>query len=106
MTEINEDRCIVFTPRQITCPKWPVRIAGMQGLWRYVGVVPDSNTFNEVFVEVVGPYFPSNSSRNGGRSRIVAIGILKYAGKLAKPIDVISVETQALSEQAKRATRR
>ena len=103
---IIDDGCIQFTAKQITCPKWPVRVAGMQGLWRYVGIVPDSNTLNEVSVEVIGPYFPSNSARNGGRSRIIAIGLLRYAGKHAKPIDVISVETQAVSNDAKRAGRR
>jgi hypothetical protein len=33
---IDENGCIVFSPRSKACPSWPVRIAGMQGLWRYV----------------------------------------------------------------------
>lgn len=102
MTTIDENGCLVFGPKSKTCPSWPVRVAGLQGLWRYVGIVPDSNTLNQVFVEVIGPYFPGNPSRNGGRSRIFPIDKLKYAGKTAKPVDVISVETTALSRRAQR----
>jgi hypothetical protein len=99
---IDENGCIVFSPRSKACPSWPVRIAGMQGLWRYIGVVPDSNTLDEVFVEVIGPYFPNNPERNGGRSRIFPINKVKYAGKLAKPVDVLNVETTAISQRAQR----
>lgn len=110
MNKIDEDSCIVFSPRAKACPSWPVRIAGMQGLWRYLGPLAQSIDMQKgaiiTHVEVIGPYFPGNSSRNGGRSRIVNIDNLKYAGKHAKPIDVMSVETQALSAEAKRARRR
>lgn len=99
MNQIDEDGCIVFSPRAKACPKWPVRIKGVQGLWRYVGIVTNTKA------EVIGPYFPNNPTRNGGRSRIVSIDTIKYAGKTAKPIDVISVETQALSTEAKRHRR-
>jgi hypothetical protein len=57
-------------------------------------------------VEVIGPYFPGNPSRNGGRSRVFYLDKLKYAGKNAKPIDVLHVETTAISDEAKRARRR
>ena len=97
---VEDDESIVFSSRARAEISWPVRIAGMQGLWRYVGLV------NNTKAEVIGPYFPSNPQRNGGRSRIVSIDLLKYAGKSAKPVDVISVETQALSNEAKRARRR
>lgn len=106
MPTFDSDGCVEFGPRSKTCPKWPVRVVGQQGLWRYVGIVPDSNTWNEVFVEVIGPFFPGNSSRNGGRSRILNINKLKYAGRNAKPVDVLSVEATALSLEAKRARRR
>jgi hypothetical protein len=72
----------------------------MQGLWRYIGPL------NSESVEVIGPYFPGNPSRNGGRSRIFKIEQIKYAGKSAKPVDVLNVETTALSNDAKRARRR
>ncbi len=106
MPHVDDKGCLVFGPRSQTCPKWPVRVTGFQGLWRYVGIVPDSNTFHDIFVEVIGPYFPGNPSRNGGRSRIININRLKYAGKNAKPVDVISVETHAISLDAQRAQRR
>lgn len=102
MNTIDENGCLVFGPRSRTCPKWPVRVVGMQGLWRYVGIVPDSNTYGDIFVEVIGPYFPSNPSRNGGRSRVFNIDKLKYAGKIAKPVDVLNVETTAISQRAQR----
>lgn len=100
MNAIDDIGCIEFGSRSKACPKWPVRIQGMQGLWRYVGTV------NNTKAEVIGPYFPNNPSRNGGRSRIVSIDTIKYAGKLAKPIDVKSVETEAISQEAQRARRR
>lgn len=96
MTVIDEDNCLVFSPRSKACLQWPVRIAGMQGLWRYVGPL------NSETVEVIGPYFPGNPSRNGGRSRIFNINQIKYAGKSAKPVDVLSVETTAISQRAQR----
>jgi hypothetical protein len=98
---IDENGCLVFGPRSRTCPSWPVRIVGMQGLWRYVGVIPNYDNV-DTWVEVIGPYFPSNPSRNGGRSRIFKIDRLKYAGKIAKPIDVLNVETTAISQRAQR----
>lgn len=101
MTSIDDNDCIIFTPKQTTCPAWPVRVSGMQGLWRYVGPLEDLQ-----HVEVIGPYFPNNPDRNGGRSRIVKLATIKYAGKNAKPVDVISVETQAISSEAQRARRR
>jgi hypothetical protein len=100
LTTINEDNCLEFTSRSKACPSWPVRIAGMQGLWRYIGPL------NSESVEVIGPYFPGNPARNGGRSRIFKIEQIKYAGKSAKPVDVLNVETTALSNDAKRARRR
>lgn len=102
MTTLDEEGCLVFGPRTKTCPSWPVRVVNMQGLWRLVGIVPDSNTFNDIFVEVIGPYFPGNPSRNGGRSRIFNIDKLKYAGKLAKPVDVLNIETVTISQRAQR----
>ncbi len=102
MTSIDENGCLVFGPRTKTCPSWPVRVVGMQGLWRYVGIVPESNTYGDVFAEVIGPYFPSNPARNGGRSRIFSIDRIKYAGKHAKPVDVLNVETTAISQRAQR----
>lgn len=100
MTVINDENCLEFSPRSKSCPSWPVRVAGMQGLWRYIGPL------NLETVEVVGPYFPGNPSRNGGRSRIFKIDQIKYAGKSAKPVDVLNVEATALSNEAKRARRR
>lgn len=100
MTTIDENNCLVFGPRSKACPSWPVRVAGMQGLWRYIGPL------NQETVEVIGPYFPGNPSRNGGRSRLLNIEQIKFAGKLAKPVDVLSVETTAISLEAKRALRR
>lgn len=97
---IDEDRCIVFGPRSKSCPSWPVRIVDMQGLWRYV------EPLHGGYVEVIGPYFPANPARNGGRSRIFPLDQLKYPGKKFKPVDVISVETRALSDQVKRDRRR
>lgn len=102
MAVIGDDDCVVFTPRLKAPLRWPVRIANQQGLWRYVG--PLKNT-SKKYVEVIGPYFPGNPSRNGGRSRIVHVDDLKYAGKHAKPVDVISVETTAISNQAKQTRR-
>jgi hypothetical protein len=102
MIQIGDNGCLVFSSRSKTCPSWPVRVVGKQGLWRYVGIVPDSNTFGDIFVEVIGPFFPSNPSRNGGRSRIVNIDELKYAGKHAKPVDVLNVESTAISQRAQR----
>lgn len=102
----NEEDCLVFEDEKtIVCPRWPVRIAGTQGLWRYVQPIGDwdSGWFH---AEVIGPYFPGNPSRNGGRSRIVPVANIRYAGKSAKPVDVMSVETQTVSEEAKRARRR
>jgi|ERR1700754_358858 len=96
MTVINENNCLVFSARSKACPSWPVRVIGMQGLWRYTGPVNQEN------VEVIGPYFPSNPSRNGGRSRILKIDQIKYAGKLAKPVDVLNVEATAISKRAQR----
>jgi hypothetical protein len=103
MTAIDDNGCIEFGPRSKACPSWPVRVQGMQGLWRYVHQFPWPN---QDHVEVIGPYFPNNPSRSGGRSRIVLLDKLKYAGKNAKPIDVRSVETEAISLQAQRAQRR
>jgi hypothetical protein len=100
---IDENGCIIFGPRTKACPSWPVRVAGMQGLWRFVKQMPWPNLD---YVEVIGPYFPNNSTRNGGRSRLINIDNIRYAGKNAKPIDVINVEAQALSNEAKRARRR
>lgn len=100
MPTMDEKNCLVFGPRTKACPSWPVRITDMQGLWRYVGPL------NSERVEVIGPYFPANPSRNGGRSRIFHIDHIKYAGKSAKPVDVQSAETMALSIEAKRARRR
>ena len=97
-----ENECIVFGPRSKTCPGWPVRILGMQGLWRYVGPIPNFNNLDNTWVEVIGPYFPSSPSRNGGRSRIFNIDKLKYAGRSARPIDVLNVETTAISKRAQR----
>jgi hypothetical protein len=100
LTTINESNCLEFTARLKACPSWPVRIAGMQGLWRYVGPL------NSESVEVIGPYFPNNPDRNGGRSRIFKVNQIKYAGKSAKPVDVLNVASTALSDEAKRARRR
>jgi hypothetical protein len=105
MTTINEDGCVVFGPRSISCPKWPVRVIGMQGLWRYVGTYGEPGTF-PIMVEVIGPYFPNNPERNGGRSRLISIDKIKYAGRSAKPVDVLHVQTTAVSNEAKRARRR
>lgn len=102
MASIDDKGCVVFTPRQITCPSWPIRVAGMQGLWRYLGPLDMEKTH----VEVIGPFFPNNPDRNGGRSRLIKIENLRYAGKTAKPIDVQNVEATALSNEAKRARRR
>lgn len=99
MTVINDQNCLEFSPRSKSCPSWPVRVAGMQGLWRYIGPL------NLETVEVVGPYFPGNPSRNGGRSRIFKIDQIKYAGKSARPIDVLNVEATALSNEVKRGKR-
>lgn len=104
MTTINDDGCLEFGPRSKTCPSWPVRVIGMQGLWRYIGPVDEPQPM--AAVEVIGPYFPGNPSRNGGRSRVFYLDKLKYAGKRAKPIDVMSVETRALSLQVQRDRRR
>lgn len=110
MPTIDDSGCIEFGPRSKTCPSWPVRIVGMQGLWRYLGPIAQTIDMEKgplyTHVEVVGPFFPGNPSRNGGRSRIFNIKQLKYAGKSAKPVDVISVESSALSLEAKRARRR
>lgn len=89
----------MFASNSITCPGWPVRIQAAQGLWRYTGQTGK-------YIEVIGPYFPNNPDRNGGRSRIVKLEDLKYAGKNAKPIDVTHVQTTAISDEAKRARRR
>ncbi len=99
------DDCLHLSAKQIVCPSWPVRVEGMQGLWRYIKPVGDYDS-GWAFAEVIGPYFPSNPSRNGGRSRIVSVHKLKYPGKRAKPIDVADIEARAVSEQAKRARRR
>jgi hypothetical protein len=103
MPSIDDNDCISFGPKQTACPSWPVRVQGMQGLWRYVKSFPFPN---QDHVEVIGPYFPNNPDRNGGRSRIVRLDTIKYAGKSAKPIDVQHVESQAISQQAQRAQRR
>lgn len=95
-TAIDDDNCLVFGPRSKACPSWPVRVAGMQGLWRYIGPL------NPETVEVVGPYFPNNPSRNGGRSRIFKIDVIKYPGKHAKPIDVLNVQATDISMRAQR----
>lgn len=112
MTTIDGNGCIEFGPRSKTCPSWPVRVVGMQGLWRYVGPIirksPNGilDSSAELMIEVIGPFFPGNPSRNGGRSRIFNLSKLKYAGKHAKPVDVLSVEATAISLEAKRARRR
>jgi hypothetical protein len=97
---LNDDDCIEFGPRQSACKGWPVRVSYQQGLWRYAAVIDDDH------VEVIGPYFPGNPSRNGGRSRIFHLSKLKYAGKSAKPLDVLDVQATAISNDAKRARRR
>jgi hypothetical protein len=108
MAAIDSDGCIQFSPRSKTCPSWPVRIVGMQGVWRYLNPMTpaDMEVSSVTHVEVIGPFFPNSPERNGGRSRIFSIDKLKYAGKSAKPIDVQNVEATALSNEAKRARRR
>jgi hypothetical protein len=98
--ELDESNCIIFNSKQTACPRWPVRVTGQQGLWRYIGPI------NSESVEVIGPFFPNNPERNGGRSRIIKLNQIKYAGRNAKPIDVTNVEVTAISEHAKRAQRR
>jgi len=93
---LETDGCLQFSPKITICPSWPVRVVGKQGLWRYVGPV------NGTTVEVIGPFFPLNPDRNGGRSRIVNIEQVKYAGKNAKPVDVLNVEATAISQRAQR----
>ena len=108
MPVIDDNDCIEFGPKSRTCPKWPVRVIGQQGLWRYVGTYGSSLSRNDapIIIEVIGPYFPNSPERNGGRSRIFPLEKIKYAGKNAKPIDVLHVQTTAISEEAKRARRR
>jgi hypothetical protein len=110
MQSIDDNGCIEFGPRSKACPSWPVRIQGMQGLWRYLGPLAQEIDMSKgaiiTHVEVIGPYFPNNPERSGGRSRLVPLEKTKYAGKLAKPIDVRSIETEAISSEAKRARRR
>lgn len=99
MTYFDEDN-VVFRKDQVVEPGGPLRIEGRQGLWRYVARVG-------AYVEVVGPYFPTNPSRNGERQRIFPIEQLKYPGKKIKPIDVApSAGVTAISEEAKRGRRR
>jgi len=104
MPSITDNSCIEFGPRSTACPSWPVRVQGMQGLWRYVGITKQDE--DTTYVEVIGPYFPNNPARNGGRSRIINLDLIKYAGRSAKPVDVISVATTAISHEAQRARRR
>ena len=106
MPVIDDNDCIEFGPKSRACVGWPVRIAGMQGLWRYTGVAVGYANGESAYVDVVGPYFPNNPERNGGRSRIIKTELVRYAGKQAKPIDVLHVETTAISDEAKRARRR
>ncbi len=104
MVEIDEDDCLVFGPRQITCPRWPVRVIGQQGLWRYVGPVETKEGWTHA--DVIGPFFPGSPSRAVGHSRILDIDTLKWAGKTAKPVDVIHPETIAVSLGAQNHGRR
>ena len=106
MPVIDSNDCIEFGPRSRTCPKWPVRVVGQQGLWRYVGPADGDPYIGSNLIEVIGPYFPNNPERNGGRSRVFSVDKVKYAGKNAKPIDVLHVQTVAISDEAKRARRR
>jgi hypothetical protein len=101
----SEDDCLHLTARQVICPSWPIRIEGMQGLWRYIKPIGDYET-GWAFFEAIGPYFPSNPSRNGGRSRIFRVDKAKYPGKRAKPVDVADPQSRAISEEAQRARRR
>lgn len=101
----SPDDCLHLTSRQCICPKWPVKIAGTQGLWRYIKPVGDYDSA-WAHVEVIGPYFPNSPHRNGGRSRIFSVDKVKYPGKRYKPIDVIDVEAHAISENAKRGRRK
>jgi hypothetical protein len=103
-TEIDEDDCIVFTIARIVCPQWPVKVAGQQGLWRYVGPIETKDGWTHA--EVIGPMFPGAASRSGGRSRILNIEELRYAGRNAKPVDVQHQETIAISNSAKHGGRR
>jgi hypothetical protein len=99
------DDCLHLSVRQVICPQWPIRIEGMQGLWRYIQPIGDYDSGWAHF-EAIGPYFPSNPSRNGGRSRIFRVDKAKYPGKRFKPVDVADLEARAISQDAQRARRR
>lgn len=102
MIVIDDNDCVVFTPKQKACPSWPVRVQGMQGLWRYIGPADGDPFIGTNIVEVIGPYFPSNPERNGGRSRVFSADKLKYAGKSAKPVDVRDIGMEDISLRAQR----
>lgn len=101
----EENDCLHLNPRHCICVGDPVKVEGMQGLWRYIRPVGDYDS-GWAHIEVVGPYFPRNPSRNGGRSRIFLIDKVKYPGKRFKPIDVHDIDAKAASTNAKRAQRR
>lgn len=89
------DDAVVFGKNKVVTFGEPLRIDGRQGLWRYIARTG-------AYVEVVGPYFPTNPSRNGERTRIFPVDQLKYPGNKFKAIDVAPSPTvTAISEQAK-----
>lgn len=94
----DEADCIYLSSKHIICPGDPIRIDGMQGLWRYIKPIGNSS------FEAIGPYFPNNPSRNGGRSRIFNVDKAKYPRR-AKRIDVTDFDITAISEEAKRHKR-
>jgi hypothetical protein len=104
MAEIDEDDCIVFAFNQKTCPSWPIRVTGQQGLWRYVKPIETEEGWTHV--DVIGPFFPGSPSRAVGHSRILHLDTIKYAGKTARPVDVLHPETIAISNNAKNHSRR
>lgn len=95
----DEADCVYLSSKQIICPGDPIRIDGTQGLWRYIKPISNFS------FEAIGPYFPNNPSRNGGRSRIFNMDKAKYPGRKAKRIDVTDFNITAISEEAKRHKR-
>lgn len=96
----DPDDRIVFRANQKAALGDPVRINGRQGLWRYTSRAG-------AYVEVVGPYFPTNPSRNGERQRIFPIEELRYPGKKFKSIDVSpSPQVTAINQEAQRVRRK
>lgn len=90
--------CIKVDPKstKLTCPGDPVKLAGRQGHYRFVKLVPIDAA------ELVGPYFP-DASRTQEITRVQLLVNLRPAAKTATKKSVqMTAASSAVSDNAKR----